>query len=162
MDVAGHDPDLAFLGRDHPRAIRPDQAAFRPGEGPFDPDHVEDRDPLGDAHDQLDPGVDRFEDRIGRIGRRHIDDADRCAGFGTRRLDRVEHRQIEMLGAALSRGRAAATMPSAMTSQRMMPPKMLTRIASTLGSDRISLNATMTRSRVAPPPTSRKLAGLPP
>src|SRR6266550_1628691 len=58
--------------------------------------------------------------------------------------------------------RAAATIPSAMTSQRMMPPKMLTRIASTLGSDRISLNAIMTRSRVAPPPTSRKLAGLPP
>src|SRR5207248_5718578 len=49
--------------------------------------------------------------------------------------------------------RAAATMPSAMTSQRMMPPKMLTRIASTLGSDRISLKAIMTRSRVAPPPT---------
>src|SRR5690606_35612518 len=37
--------------------------------------------------------------------------------------------------------RAAATMPSAMTSQRMMPPKMLTRIPSTLGSARMSLKA---------------------
>src|SRR5690606_17628803 len=52
--------------------------------------------------------------------------------------------------------RAAATTPSAMTSQRMMPPKMLTRIASTFGSERMILNAWMTRSVVAPPPTSRK------
>src|SRR5271167_2970684 len=52
--------------------------------------------------------------------------------------------------------------PSAMTSQRMIPPKMLTRIPSTLGSLRISLNAVDTRSFVAPPPTSRKFAGFPP
>src|SRR5579884_2383673 len=58
--------------------------------------------------------------------------------------------------------RAAETTPSAITSQRMMPPKMLTRMPSTLGSDRISLNAVATRSLVAPPPTSRKLAGAPP
>src|SRR5690348_15121939 len=58
--------------------------------------------------------------------------------------------------------RAAATMPSAMTSQRMIPPKMLTRMPSTLGSARISLNAAVTRSFVAPPPTSRKFAGSPP
>src|SRR5205814_7015790 len=55
--------------------------------------------------------------------------------------------------------RAAATTPSAMTSQRMMPPKMLTRMPSTLGSRRMILNAAVTRSLVAPPPTSRKLAG---
>src|SRR5580704_911070 len=58
--------------------------------------------------------------------------------------------------------RAAATTPSAMTSQRMIPPKMLTSIPSTFGSPRINLKAAATRSRVAPPPTSRKLAGLPP
>src|SRR5215510_14278462 len=58
--------------------------------------------------------------------------------------------------------RAAATTPSAITSQRMMPPKMLTSIPSTFGSLRISLKAVATRSRVAPPPTSRKFAGLPP
>src|SRR5262249_3390043 len=40
--------------------------------------------------------------------------------------------------------RAAATTPSAMTSQRMMPPKMLTRMPSTLGSARISLKAVVT------------------
>src|SRR5579863_10504073 len=58
--------------------------------------------------------------------------------------------------------RAAATIPSAITSQRMMPPKMFTRIPSTCGSLRISLKAVVTRSLVAPPPTSRKLAGAPP
>src|SRR5579872_404720 len=58
--------------------------------------------------------------------------------------------------------RAAATIPSAITSQRMMPPKILTRIPSTLGSERMSLKAVVTRSLVAPPPTSRKLAGAPP
>src|SRR5581483_4055932 len=53
----------------------------------------------------------------------------------------------------------AATTPSAITSQRMMPPKMLTRMPSTLASDRMILNAVVTRSLVAPPPTSRKFAG---
>jgi hypothetical protein len=42
----------------------------------------------------------------------------------------------------------------------MMPPKMLTRMPSTLGSDSDDLEAAVTRSLVAPPPTSRKLAGL--
>src|SRR6185312_11103452 len=58
--------------------------------------------------------------------------------------------------------RAAAMMPSAMTSHRMMPPKMLTRMPSTFSSDRMILKAAVTRSLVAPPPTSRKLAGAPP
>src|SRR5210317_163381 len=56
----------------------------------------------------------------------------------------------------------ALMMPSAIRSQRTIPPKMLTRIASTLSFVRISLNAAATRSAVAPPPTSRKLAGSPP
>src|SRR5690348_4952528 len=56
----------------------------------------------------------------------------------------------------------AAMMPSAIRSQRTMPPKMLTRMQRTLSDERISLNAAVTRSLVAPPPTSRKLAGSPP
>src|SRR3954452_3428528 len=58
--------------------------------------------------------------------------------------------------------RAAATTPSAITSQRMMPPKMLTSTPSTFGSESNSLKAAVTRSLVAPPPTSRKFAGSPP
>ena len=44
----------------------------------------------------------------------------------------------------------------------MMPPKMLTRIAFTFGFFSMILNASVTFSAVAPPPTSRKLAGEPP
>ena len=43
-----------------------------------------------------------------------------------------------------------------------MPPKMLTRIAFTLSSERMSLKASATLSAVVAPPTSRKFAGDPP
>src|SRR5690606_27502241 len=58
--------------------------------------------------------------------------------------------------------RAAATTPAAMVSHFMMPPKMLTRIAFTFGFESMILNAAVTFSVVAPPPTSRKFAGEPP
>ena len=58
--------------------------------------------------------------------------------------------------------RAAATTPAAMVSHFMMPPKMLTRIAFTFVFDSMILNAAVTFSAVAPPPTSRKFAGEPP
>ena len=54
----------------------------------------------------------------------------------------------------------AATMPVAMTLQSMMPPKMFTRMPFTFGSLRMILNAAVTCSLLAPPPTSRKFAGL--
>lgn len=57
---------------------------------------------------------------------------------------------------------AAAIIPSAMTSHLMIPPKIFTRMAWTLGSAVIILNASLTADAVAPPPTSRKLAGEPP
>ena len=53
-------------------------------------------------------------------------------------------------------------MPFATSSQRVMPPKMLNRIAFTLGSERITSSAVTILSASAPPPTSRKFAGLPP
>ena len=56
----------------------------------------------------------------------------------------------------------AAITPSAMVSQRMMPPKMLTRMPFTLRLRSMILKASVTFSAVAPPPTSRKLAGSPP
>ena len=56
----------------------------------------------------------------------------------------------------------AAITPSAMVSQRMMPPKMLTRMPFTLRLLSMILKASVTFSAVAPPPTSRKLAGSPP
>ena len=44
----------------------------------------------------------------------------------------------------------------------MIPPKMFTKIPFTFGSPRMILNAAITWSFEAPPPTSRKLAGVPP
>ncbi len=56
----------------------------------------------------------------------------------------------------------AAMMPSAIVSHFMMPPKMLTRMALRPGFRSMILNASVTFSAVAPPPTSRKFAGSPP
>ena len=56
----------------------------------------------------------------------------------------------------------AFTTPVAMMSHRMMPPKMLMRTAFTFASDRMIRIAFLTCSSFAPPPTSRKFAGLPP
>ena len=57
---------------------------------------------------------------------------------------------------------AALTTPPANTSQRRMPPKMLIRMACTLGSVRIISKPLPIISSLAPPPTSRKLAALAP
>src|ERR1700740_2802237 len=57
---------------------------------------------------------------------------------------------------------AAPTTPLARMSQRKMPPKILTNTARTLGSLNKMRKAFFTCSSEAPPPTSRKLAGLPP
>src|SRR4029079_4388857 len=56
----------------------------------------------------------------------------------------------------------ACTTPFATQSQRLMPAKMLTSTARTLASDNTNFSAVAIRSGEAPPPTSRKFAGLPP
>ena len=58
--------------------------------------------------------------------------------------------------------RAAATTPVASVSQRRMPPKILISTAFTLVSESRMRKAFLICSALAPPPTSRKLAGLPP
>ena len=60
------------------------------------------------------------------------------------------------------RSRAAATTPVASVSQRRMPPKILISTAFTCWSESRMRNAFLTCSALAPPPTSRKFAGLPP
>ena len=57
---------------------------------------------------------------------------------------------------------AAATIARAMRSHCMMPPKMFTSTPFTLASERMMRNASVTACSLAPPPTSRKLAGSPP
>ena len=53
-------------------------------------------------------------------------------------------------------------IPLAISSQRVIPPKMLKRIAFTLRSEVITSSASTIASAFEPPPASRKFAGLPP
>lgn len=53
-------------------------------------------------------------------------------------------------------------IPSAIISQRVRPPNILTNTVLTLGSERMMRNEDLTVSDVAFPPVSRKLAQLPP
>ena len=65
-------------------------------------------------------------------------------------------------GTFTPRSRTAAITPSARTSQRRIPPKMLMSTAFTSLSARRMRKAFLICSALAPPPTSRKFAGLPP
>src|SRR3979411_2800791 len=248
-DVAGHDSDLALSGRHHAGAIRTDQPRFRIVERAADLDHIGHRNAFGVADDQRDLCIDRFANRVRRARRRHINHAGIGAGLFARFRHRIEHRQIEMPCASLSRRYAAdhsgavkhrllgmkgavlagktladdlgiavdqyghyaasfrvaltifcaassrssadttlrpdclmtflpssTLVPSSLTtsgtvkptsrtaatttSQRLMLPKRLPRIPFTCGSDVMILNAAATFSLVAPPPTSRKFAGV--
>src|SRR4051812_35003948 len=253
-DVARHDANLAFARRHHARTVRTDETRLRSGQRALHLHHVGNRNAFGDADDQRDLGIDRFGDRVGGAGRRHVDHAGVAAGLFFRFDHGVEHRQPEMRRAAFARRRAAdhlgavvdrglrmegavlagealandlgilvdedghqalpftaftifcaassrssadvtlrldlamislpfstlvpsrrttsgtrrptsftaVTTPSAITSHFMMPPKMLTRMPFTFGSDVMILNAAVTRSVVALPPTSRKFAGASP
>ena len=60
VNVAGHDADLALVGRDHAGAVGADQAGFRALKRALDLHHVQDRDALGDAHHQRNLRVDRL------------------------------------------------------------------------------------------------------
>ena len=53
-------------------------------------------------------------------------------------------------------------IPCAMISHFIIPPKILTNIAFTLGCELRISNPVFTYSVDAPPPTSKKLAGFPP
>ena len=57
---------------------------------------------------------------------------------------------------------SASTMPLATSSPRVIPPKMLMKMDRTAGSLLMTSNAPAITSALAPPPMSRKLAGLPP
>ncbi len=56
----------------------------------------------------------------------------------------------------------ASIRPRATSSQRVMPPKMVTSTAVTFASERITSAALVIASAFDPPPASRKFAGLPP
>src|ERR1700742_4302479 len=116
-DVGRHDADLALARGHHARAVRPDQPRLRAGERALDPDHVQDRNALGDADDQRDLGIDGLTDRVRRPRRRHIDHRGIGAGLLAGLGDGVEHRQSEMRRAAFA-GRGAADHLGAIGNRR--------------------------------------------
>ena len=107
MDVAGHDPDLAFVRRDDPRAVGADQARAGVFQRAFDLDHVQDGDAFGDADDKRYVGVDGFQNSVRGKGRWDVDHTGVGAGLGHGIGHGVEDRQVEVLGAAFARRHAA-------------------------------------------------------
>src|SRR3954453_11755347 len=250
MDRARDDPDLRAPRRRRAWTVRTDERRAGAVDHLDDRDHVEHRDPLGDAEDRPNPGVNGLEDGVGRARRRYEDARGVRAGlahgfdhrveYGHPAVDRplpalarrhtgddrsavVDHRAaVEFalttrdpghdqpgvavdqdahavtprdaataLAAASSRLAAvsncasrrsapasaafvptirttigtsrswsprASMRPRATSSPRVIPPKMLTRIALTFSSARMSLIPAATRSPRAPPPMSRKFA----
>ena len=100
-------PILHSSGVMTPGQFGPDQPRGGAGEHRLHAHHVVDRNALGDAHDQLDAGIGRFEDRVGGERRRHVDHAGRGAGLAHRVVHGIEHRQAQVLLAAAP-GRHAA------------------------------------------------------
>ena len=107
MDVAGHDADLAGVGGNHAGAVGADEARVGVHQRALDLHHVEDRNALGDADDELHLGVDRLEDRVGGKGWRDVYHRSIRAGLGAGLVDRVEDRQAQMILPAFAGGHAA-------------------------------------------------------
>src|SRR5260370_21286386 len=102
MDLAGHDADFASAGGDDARSVRTDEANGFAVEPPSDPDHVHDRDSLGDANDEGAAGVGGLEDRVRSAGRGDEDERDVRARFLDGFGHRVEHGDfaLELFAAA--------------------------------------------------------------
>ena len=106
VDVTGHDADLALAGRDDARRVGPDQLGRPALQERLDLDHVQRRDALGDAADQVDPGVGAFHDGVGRGERRHEDAGGVGPGLPDGVGDGVEDGPVQVLGPALARRHA--------------------------------------------------------
>ena len=103
MDVAGHDPDLTFIGRDDAGAVGANQPCPRATKGALHLVHIEHRDALGDADHQGQFGVDSLQDRVRRQMRGHIDRARIGARLLNRLLHGIEYGQPQMLGSPFAR-----------------------------------------------------------
>src|SRR5690348_6958428 len=97
MDVARGDADAAApegifarTGGDDAGAIGSDEARGLAVHGAFDLHHVVDGDPLGDANDEVQAGVDAFENSVGGEGGRDKDSGGRSAGLFAGLRDGVE------------------------------------------------------------------------
>ena len=80
--LPGMMPILHSLGVRTPGQLGPMRRDFEPSSARFTLHHVEHRNAFGDADDERDAGVDRFQDGIGGERRRHIDRRRVGAGRG--------------------------------------------------------------------------------
>src|SRR5579884_68906 len=103
VDVAGHNADLRFARRYDARAIRSDEASVAALEKSPDLDHVAGGNAFGNAHDQGQSRGDRFENRVGRAGRRHEDYRRVGPELANRLRHRIEDRKSELPGPAFAR-----------------------------------------------------------
>ena len=81
MDVSGHDSDLTFSWFDNSWAVWTDQSRLRLRlHDRLDFDHVESWDSFGDAYDEVDFGLNGFENGICGEWWRHVNHT--CIGSG--------------------------------------------------------------------------------
>src|SRR5437762_2129390 len=163
VDVIGDDSHLRPLAHaGEARAVGAQQPDALLAQYVVDAEHVERRDILGDAYDQWHPAALAADTALAAASSSEsavISLASARIGFASSAL--VPTMRTTMGTSRVSVLRAS-TMPRATSSPRVMPPKMLMRMALTLGSLRMIRNAAATLSALAPPPMSRKLAGSPP
>src|SRR5690625_1311550 len=107
MNMARHDPDLALTGRDDAGAVRPDQAhADEPIQGSTHLQHIHRGNAFGNAGNYLDAGIGRFQNGIGRKGRRYVNHAGGCTRLAHSFIDSVKNRQPKVLLTTAARGHA--------------------------------------------------------
>ena len=107
VDVARHDADFALARSDHAWAVRADQDHAQLVALDLGFEHVDGRDAFGDADDQLDAAHGRFKDRVLAERSRNVDHAGGGASLLNCFTHGVEHRQIQVSGAAFARSHAA-------------------------------------------------------
>ena len=101
VNVAGRDADAAaavgvlpVARSDDARAVWPDEAGLGAAHGLLHFHHVVDRDAFGDADDQIQTGIDAFEDRVGGKWRRNENRRNGGARFLHGLIHGVEDRHI--------------------------------------------------------------------
>ena len=98
-----HDPDFAFARRNNSRTVRPDQPRAPVLQKLPRLHHVERRDALRDANDQVEFGVGRFHDRVRGKRRRHKNHGRVSARLVRSFAHRVENGPAFVRSSALAR-----------------------------------------------------------
>ena len=96
VNMARHDADLRLARRDDTGTIGTDQTRVVRLQRLLHAHHVVHRNAFGDADDELDARVRRFEDGVGSTAGRHVDHGDVRARRLHGVMGGVEHRQPEM------------------------------------------------------------------